>query len=212
MNPAPQRCAAEWLVRDHGGHKDHPRTCYQLVEPTEEEVAAAAPLLSRWYNEPRNRELLGNLRDLSAAEVAAHYAGLRAEGGRPFHFLRDGALVGDGDLRNFGSGSAGAQAEYALLVGESGAQGRGLGTRFSLLVLHFAFEGLKLARVWASVSPENQASLRLFARLGFTAEASSESAPFADEPDDVILRLDAAQFSALHGAQAAAIQLHTGQR
>jgi RimJ/RimL family protein N-acetyltransferase len=61
-------------------------------------------------------------------------------------------------------------------VGEVGyllapaARGRGVMTRALRLVVAWAFTDLDLARVQAFASPENQASLALLQRIGFTRE------------------------------------------
>jgi len=171
---------------------------YRVAEPDEAAVRAAAPLLSAWYNDAHNRALLTNEQEMSAADVVEHYQSLRREGGKPFHFTRDGALVGDGDLRGFAVHEAGPEAEYALLIGEHGVNGRGLGTRFSTLVLHLAFGPLGLARVFASVVPHNKGSLRMFEKLGFVVDASPAGRRYAEDEGDVCLRMDAGEFARLH--------------
>ena len=189
LEPA-QRWSAEWV--DSG-------VAYRIAEPDLAALQAAAPLLSGWYNEPQNRALLTNEQDLSPEDVLAHYAAMRAGGDRPFLFYQDGALVGDGDLRGFATWQAGPEAEYALLIGEHGAKGRGLGTRLSLLVLHLAFGPLGLARVFASVIPKNTGSLRMFEKLGFHVDASPAGRRYAEHDRDVCLRMEAAEFARLHG-------------
>jgi RimJ/RimL family protein N-acetyltransferase len=164
---------------------------YRIAEPDDAALRAAAPLLSAWYNEPRNRALLTNEQELSADDVRAHYGQLRAAGDRPFLFTKDGALVGDGDLRRFATYEAGPEAEYALLIGDHGVKGRGLGTRFSTLVLHLAFGPLGLARVFASVIPKNAGSLRLFEKLGFVRDDTPAGRRYAEHESDVCLRRDA---------------------
>lgn len=180
------RLRAEW--RDAGA-------TWLVEEPDDAALRAAAPLLSRWYNEPKNRALLTNQHELSAEEVVAHYADLRAAGDRPFLFLRDGALAGDGDLRAFSDGKRGPEAEFALLIGDLGIQGRGLGTRFSTLVLHLAFGRLGLARVFASVIPANRGSLRMFEKLGFVVDETPAGRRYAEHEHDVSLRLDRESFA-----------------
>ena len=198
MRPGQQRWSAEWV--------DH-EVRYRIAEPGAPELEAAAPRLSAWYNEPQNRALLTNEQELSPADVHAHYAAMRAAGDRPFLFYKDGALVGDGDLRGFASREAGPEAEYALLIGEHGAKGRGLGTRFSLMVLHFAFGALGLARVFASVIPKNTGSLRMFEKLGFHVDASLAGRRYAEHAHDVCLRLDAAEFARLHPGRLVAAKI-----
>ena len=84
-----------------------------LYEPTLSEVVAVSPSLAAYYNEPYNRAMLTNTRELSASEVVEHYAEQWRDGGRPFLLESDGQLLGDADLRGF----AARTAEFAILVG-----------------------------------------------------------------------------------------------
>ena len=159
----------------------------QAVEPTPDEVRAAAPLLAGWYNEPVNRALLTNQTLLGAAEVAAHFDDLWAAGDRPLLLLRDSQLIGDCDLRHLEPD----RAEYAILVGARELQARGLGSRFTAMVLALAFGPLGLSRVYASVVPENQGSLRMFEKLGFAVDGSPEARRYAEAPEEICLSLAA---------------------
>ncbi len=66
-------------------------------------------------------------------------------------------------------------AELGYWVGPD-HQGQGLGTRAVQRLLAFAFVGLELRRVQASVLSTNQPSLRLLSRLGFVKEGCRRSA------------------------------------
>src|SRR5512143_3523959 len=151
------------------------------VEPSADEVAAAAGALAAAYNDPRNAPMLGHDAPFSTEEVVAHVEALQAEGGRPFLLFRDGELVGDADLRGIDGGGA----ELALLVGSAAAQGRGLGTRFAIMVHAFAFRTLGLDRLYVAIVPDNQPSLRLFARLGYAVDDSPAARAFVDDPAEV---------------------------
>ena len=157
-------------------------------EPTQDEVRAAAPLLAHWYNEPVNRALLTNNVDLQPAEVAARFDELGAAGDRPLLLLVDGRLVGDCDLRHLETD----RAEYAVLVGARELQAKGLGGRFTAMVLALAFGPLGLDRVYISVIPGNQGSLRMFTKLGFTVDDSVDARRYAEVPEEICLSLSAA--------------------
>jgi RimJ/RimL family protein N-acetyltransferase len=150
--------------------------------------------LAAAYNDPRNASLLGHTAALDEADVRDHYANLLATGGRPFLLLRDGQLSGDADLRGF----AGGAAEFAFLIADPGAQGRGLGTRFATMIHALAFARLGLERIYASVIPINTASRRVFEKLGYIADDSPEARDFADDDGDVTLRIDRVTFERLH--------------
>ena len=164
-------------------------------EPTLSEIAAAAPLLAAAYNEPHNHAMLANTVAFTPADVVEHYAAMGRAGVRSFLLERDGALVGDADLRNFdGEG----RAEVAILVASRELQGQGLGTCFALLLHALAFGPLRCARVYASILPANVASRRLFEKLGYRLDTSDEASAYAEGEDDRVLSVDARALSALH--------------
>jgi RimJ/RimL family protein N-acetyltransferase len=176
---------------------------WRAYEPTSAEVVVAAPRLAAYYNEPHNRAMLAHASELSVDDVIEHYRGLVARGGRPFLLEHAGALVGDADVRHIEDG----RGEAAILVGERSVQGRGLGTRFGVMLHAFAFRQLALARLYVSVLPANHPSLRLFEKLGYERDDTPAARRYADEPDDLTLSLTAARFAALHGARAALVSV-----
>jgi RimJ/RimL family protein N-acetyltransferase len=165
------------------------------IEPLPSEVAAHAEALAAAYNERHNRAMMAHSSEMSPADVAEHYALLAAEGSRPFLLLRDGALAGDADLRHIGTESA----EFAILIAERQAQGRGLGTAFARMLHAFAFRVLGLDRVIVTVVPENAASLRLFEKIGYRRDDSPEARACVDDPADVSLSLGREEFERRHG-------------
>jgi hypothetical protein len=75
-------------------------------------------------------------------------------------------------------------------------------------MLHaFAFAELGLARVYASVVPDNAASLRVFAKLGHVIDASPAARAYADEPTDLVSVVDRKRFIDAAGAALAAIAI-----
>jgi RimJ/RimL family protein N-acetyltransferase len=172
------------------------------LEPSPGEVAPLAERLAAAYNDPRNASLLGHTADLSPADVLEHYRALAEDGARPFLLYRDGELAGDGDLR----GVDGAAAEFAFLIADPATQGRGLGTRFALMIHALAFGPLALERVYASVIPANTASRRVFEKLGYIVDEGELARAYADD-GDVVLSIDRAAFLRAHGAAAAEIQI-----
>jgi len=91
-------------------------------------------------------------------------------------------------------------------------QGKGLGTRFGVMLHAFAFRTLGLRRLYASIIPANAASLRLFAKLGYEADETPAARRYIDDPDDVTLSLTAERFDALHGALAARLKISARTR
>lgn len=158
----------------------------RAFEPTDDEVAAAAPALAAAYGEPHNSRMMGQApAAFTAADAIEHVGRLRSAGGRPFLLERDGKLAGDADFRNL-DGDAG---EFAILVADPVAQGQGLGTRFARMLHAFAFDVLGLRRVYVAIIPENRASRRLFEKLGYRPDVSPVARRHADEPTDLTLSL-----------------------
>jgi RimJ/RimL family protein N-acetyltransferase len=172
------------------------------VEPTRAELRDHAPALARAYSDERNASLLGHTEPLVPADVIAHYARL-GPAGHAFLLFDGDDLAGDGDLR----GLTADAAEFAFLIADPDAQGKGLGTRFALLVHTFAFRTLGLARIYASVVPANVASRRVFAKLGYAADDSPTARAFADEPGDLVLAIDRATFLARNADAVAQIEI-----
>lgn len=176
---------------------------FTAIEPTPAEVEQHAAALAEAYNHPANAALMGHTAPISPEEVAAHYAELAEAGARPFLLLRDGALMGDGDLRGFHD----AAAEFAFMIAAPSAQGQGLGTRYALMIAAFGFRACGLARIYASVVPHNTASRRVFEKLGYTLDATEPARRFAEEPDDVVYAIDRATFEARHAAALAQLTI-----
>lgn len=173
------------------------------IEPTPDELAQHAAALSAGYNEPRNAELMGHEAAISPAEVITGYAEGMKKGMRAFLLLSRGELVGDADLRGIKSG----RAEFAFMIAAPSAQGKGLGTRFAVMVHDFGFRELELRRIYASVVPHNVASRRVFEKLGYVVDASPAARAYADEPGDVVLALERETFESLQAAALAQISI-----
>jgi len=172
-------------------------------EPTPEELTQHSEALSVGYNDPANAGLMGHTSLISPAEVVESYRDSIAAGMRAFLLLLDGEFAGDGDLRNF----RGDTAEFAFMIAAPSAQGKGLGTRFALMIHAFGFSRLELQRIYASVVPQNTASRRVFEKLGYIEDNSPAGREYAEEPGDVTLMLDRETFLRTHTAALAQIQI-----
>jgi RimJ/RimL family protein N-acetyltransferase len=178
------------------------------LEPSLEEVEPLAAALAAAYNDPRNAPLLGHTAELSPADVLDHYRALHEDGARQLLLyqggaLAGGALAGDADLRHIDGGAA----EFAFLIADPAAQGKGLGTRFAIMIHALAFGPLALERIYASVIPTNTASRRVFEKLGYIVDDGEQARAYADEPGDVVLSIDRAAFARAHGAAAAELRI-----
>jgi RimJ/RimL family protein N-acetyltransferase len=183
------------------------------LELTSAEIADASAGLAGYYNDPHNRAMMGQDGEPFTAEsVARYYQKFRAQGGRPFLLRRGGsiasALMGDGDLRSIGGGTA----EVAILIGDRAAQGRGFGTRCATMLHAFAFEVLKLERLYISVLPSNPSSRRLFEKLGHQIDDSPAARRHIDEESDLTLSVSRAQFENRAAASLAQLRIFERRR
>jgi RimJ/RimL family protein N-acetyltransferase len=161
------------------------------LEPTDDELRRAAPALAVASNEGHNRVMMGHDDEPhTAGDVIAYYEELRIEGGRPFLLYMDGVLMGDADFRNI----ADVKGEFAIMIGSRGSQGRGLGTRFALMLHAFGYDVLGLERIYISVIPANAASRRLFEKLGYQPDDSPEARALIDEESDLTMSLARSAF------------------
>lgn len=174
------------------------------IEPTPGELGRAAPELAAFYNDAHNRAMMAHQSDaFTAADVIAYYQQLRAEAGRPFLLFQGGLLMGDADFRNI----EGRTGEFAIMIGGRATQGRGLGTRFGLMLHAFGFAVLGLERIYVSVIPANAASRRLFEKLGYEPDDSAEARAFIDEESDLTMSLARATFERARAIDRAAVRM-----
>ncbi len=173
---------------------------FQAVEPTDAEIATHAAALAQAYNDPHNAPMLGTTEAMSAPDVVAHYTTMNAAGARQFHLFVDGTLVGDADLRNFDP--IAHTCEFAFMIAQRDTQGRGIGTRFALMIHHVAFTQLSLERIYVAIVPANHASRRVMEKLGYRLDGSAAARASADDSNDNTMSVDRATFLAAHQLQA----------
>jgi RimJ/RimL family protein N-acetyltransferase len=173
------------------------------LEATQAEVAQHAEALSSAYNEPGNATMMGHTEPISPAGVIESYAEGIKKGMRAFLLFHNGELAGDADLRGIKSG----RAEFAFMIAMPSAQGRGLGTRFALMIHDFGFRELELRRIYASVMPQNAASLRVFEKLGYVVDKTPAARAYADEPGDITLALERELFEHKHAEALSQIRI-----
>jgi RimJ/RimL family protein N-acetyltransferase len=175
-------------------------------EPTLDEVANHADALSRGYNEPRNAELMGHTEPIGPDEVVELFEESAEDGVRSFLLFHDGEFAGDGDLRGIMDGNA----EFAFMIGAPTAQGKGLGTRYAMMIHAFGFLELGLHHIYASIAPANVASRRVFDKLGYWLDDGPVARGYADEPGDVVMVIDRPTFERV--AATALTQIHMAMR
>jgi RimJ/RimL family protein N-acetyltransferase len=174
------------------------------LEPTDDELRRAAPVLAASYNDGHNRVMMGHDDEPhTAGDVVAYYQELRIEGGRPFLLYMNGVLMGDADFRNI----ADVRGEFAIMIGGRATQGRGLGTRFAFMLHVFGYDVLGLDRIYISVIPANLGSRRLFQKLGYQADDTPEARALIDEETDLTMSLARSAFDRTRIADPATIRV-----
>jgi RimJ/RimL family protein N-acetyltransferase len=173
-----------------------PSGAFLAFEPTLQEVEVHAAALAAAWNDPHNAALMGHDDPFDAQDVVAHYGAMQFEGARTFLLFLDGQLAGDADFR----GRSHDAAEFAFMVAAKQSQGKGLGTRFALMLHAFAFSSWGLQHSYASIVPVNTASRRVFEKLGFSLDASPAARAFADEEKDLVMSIERATFERVHAA------------
>jgi RimJ/RimL family protein N-acetyltransferase len=185
--PVP-RLRAEWSSAVPGAR------ALVAIEPTDAELAARAPDLAAAYNDPYNSAMMANSIAFTADDVRLHYAAMAAKGARQFFLYEGDVFVGDADFRSLAQGTA----EFAILVLARERQGRGLGTGLALLLHALAFRALDLERLYVTILPQNAASRRVFAKVGYAVDTSPAARAYVDEELDVSMSLARHDFERSH--------------
>lgn len=82
---------------------------------------------------------------------------------------REGRPVGSVYLRDIDK--VHRKAEYGIFIGEKDAWGKGYGTQAAELMIHYAFEHLKLHKLMLRVLADNKQACRSYEKAGFVQEA-----------------------------------------
>ena len=63
-----------------------------------------------------------------------------------------------------------SKAEYYITIGETSYKHKGIAQKASRIILEYAFENLKLHKVYLTVDAQNVIAKRLYEKLGFRQE------------------------------------------
>ena len=141
------------------------------------ELVALGPLrpehyeaLNRWDNDPAVIRTWASLpRPRTLAQTAATFAdGFWAAPDNDCFALYEratGRFIGYAALMHIDH--VNRVAEFAILIGEADARGRGYGTEATTLVLDHAFTALGLSNVWLRVYEYNLAGIHAYEKAGF---------------------------------------------
>lgn len=72
------------------------------------------------------------------------------------------------------------KGEYGIFIGEDTARGRGIGTAAARLMIQYAFDKLKLHRLFLRVFADNMRAIRSYEKAGFVREAYLREDVFLD--------------------------------
>ncbi|MBN2752918.1 MAG: GNAT family N-acetyltransferase [Rhodospirillaceae bacterium] len=135
-------------------------------------------------------------------DILRYYEGLRTD--RSILHLaiiarENGHHVGNVSLQSIDWVSR--HAEFAILIGEEEARGKGFGTEAIHLTLDHGFNRLNLNRIWLGVNAENTTALTLYHRAGFKKEGLMRQHIIREGRafDMIIMGLLASDFYALRG-------------
>lgn len=127
----------------------------------------------RWINDPRNNTYLHYDLPLEVEKTRHWFQSVKDRRDRYDAVIEaDGEAVGLIGLLSIDSKRM--DAEYYVCMGEERCKGKGIARAASELLLTYAFEELRLARVYLFTETENFPAQRLFRRIGFAIEGVRE--------------------------------------
>ena len=101
-----------------------------------------------------------------------------------FIILLDKKSVGSVYLRDIDYDKK--SAEYGIFIGEESARGQGVGTKSAALILQYAFEELKLEKIFLRVYKDNLGAVKSYTKVGFKDNGNVEKVDVNGESREVI--------------------------
>lgn len=133
----------------------------------------------RW----RNREAVRNnfiYREEFTREVHEKWMQEKVEKKEVFQFIitekKENRKIGSVYLRDIDL--ANQKCEFGIFIGEEGFLGKGLGTEAAKLILQFAFNELKMNKVFLRLLAENTRAYKSYLKVGFKEEGISRQDVF----------------------------------
>ena len=77
-------------------------------------------------------------------------------------------------------------AEYGIFIGDENAIGIGVGTKSARLILEYAFNELKLEKVYLRAYKDNACALKSYEKAGFVYKGKTESIEVNGEKRDIV--------------------------
>lgn len=137
--------------------------------------------LYRQKNDPENAALLGGFtKGYTRADLARWVeAHARAEH-EALYIIADASDACLGHVGLYEIDPRIRSAEFAILLGEPSARGRGLGRICTSFMLRFGFDSLQLHRIHLQVLDSNPRARKLYEGLGFRHEGTLRHAQWKD--------------------------------
>jgi RimJ/RimL family protein N-acetyltransferase len=100
------------------------------------------------------------------------------------------------------------KGQFAILIGDRGLWGRGLGTRVTEAVVSWAFAQLNLHKVSLHVLTNNERAIRIYELLGFRPEGILRDEQFRDGQflDMMLMAVFEDEWRTLHGNHASSLE------
>ncbi len=141
------------------------------------------PLFVRWMGDYRTSRTLGILAPITLASETQWFDRMLADQGKGGYFFVACLLEDDRPIGTIGlfdlqltDGSAG----LGISIGDPADTGNGFGTDMLLALLGWAFETLRLERIWLEVYDFNPGARRVYDRVGFVHEGTLRHAIFRE--------------------------------
>ena len=141
------------------------------------------PLFMDWLNDRRTARTLGIIAPLSTPMEETWYDAMTADQGKTRYNFTACLLADDrpvGTIGLFDLDHVNGSAGLGIQVGSVGDRGRGYGSAMLRALLSFAFDQLRLERVWLDVFDFNPGARRVYERVGFQLEGTLRHAIFRD--------------------------------
>lgn len=125
----------------------------------------------QWRNQPYVRERF-IYQELFTPESHEHWMKTMVDTGKVAQFIihmkEDGKAIGSAYLRDIDSKNK--NAEFGIFIGEEDYLGKGIGNETARLMLKYAFEDMKLHRVFLRVFASNKRAIASYKKAGFVEE------------------------------------------
>lgn len=129
------------------------------------------PLKIKWVNDPDNNKFLHYNLPLEVKKTEEWFEKNKGSQNRYDAIIEvDGVSVGLIGLTSIDE--VNRKAEYYVLLGEAKYRGMGVATKATKCLLSYAYETLKLNRVYLYVELENLAAIKCYERIGFKREGT----------------------------------------